>query len=68
METEVQASKTPEQLKRSRAANMGVVIKNAPKIQELLTKVQAGRSVMSILTQPISFLKHEKADAISSKI
>ena len=42
METEVQVSKTLEQLKRSKAANMGVVTKNAPKIQELLTKVQAG--------------------------
>ena len=41
METEVQVSKTLEQLKRSREANMGVVTKNAPKIQELLTKVQA---------------------------
>ena len=42
METEVQVSKTFVQLKRSRAANMGAVTKNAPKIQELLTKVQVG--------------------------
>ena len=42
METEVQVSKTLEQLKRSRAASMGVIKKNAPKIQEMRTKVQAG--------------------------
>ena len=41
METEVQVSKTLEPL-NSRAANTGVVTKNAPEIQKLLTKVQAG--------------------------
>ena len=42
MQTEAQVSRTIEQLKRCRAANMVVVTKNAPKIPELLTKFQAG--------------------------